>query len=503
MPAPRDPVRATGRPEQTPWRALVPILGVALVFRLAMASQTIVHQPDEIWQYLEPAWGRLTGHWIVAWEFHEGIRGWLVPMLLTPSLALGHAIAPDTMLHLWLTRGLLGLLSLGVVASFFAMGERISRQHAIVAGWVGAVWVEIFYFAARPSGEGIALSLAMPALYLAMRLRERPSIRLAGILGLLLGLTFIVRFQYAPALALIGLLAVSGDPRRTLLPLAGGSLVAIALGALADMAAGAPPLLWLWRNFAINLGENRSASFGTQPPWWFVTQIGATWHIAMLVLLPSLLTGARRFPFVALIALVVIASHSLIPHKEYRFVILAIALGIFLAAIGSVDLWKALAGRWRVAERINATIALCVLWFLLSAVVGATKPFSAYWGNGRAANTMLAKAGRTPGICGLALFQEPDLPMANYTYLNRSVPVMLLEGRRSAASAQAMAPAFNVIIAPRLSAPELPASYRQVECLQPHKAPEKQKFCLLMRPGACTMPPGDFDYNTVLRRLGH
>jgi hypothetical protein len=285
------------------------------------------------------------------------------------------------MLHLWLTRGLLGLLSLGVVASFFAMGERISRQHAIIAGWVGAIWVEIFYFAARPSGDGIALTLTVPALCLAMRLRERPSMSLAGMLGLLLGLAFIVRFQYAPALALIGLLAVSGDPRRTLLPLA-GSLVAIALGALADMAAGAPPLLWLWRNFAINLGENRSASFGTQPAWWFVTQIGATWHIAMLVLLPSLVAGARRFPFVALIALVVIASHSLIPHKEYRFVILAIALAVFLAAIGSVDLWKVLAGRWRAAERINATIALCVLWFLLSAVVGATKPFSAYWGTG-------------------------------------------------------------------------------------------------------------------------
>lgn len=503
MPAPRDLAKTTGHTGQPAWRALAPILGVALVFRLAMASQTIVHQPDEIWQYLEPAWGRLTGHWIVAWEFHEGIRGWLVPMLLTPFLALGHAIAPDTMLHLWVTRGVLGLLSLGVVASFFAMGERISRQHAIVAAWAGAVWAEIFYFAARPSGEGIALSLAVPALYLAMRLRERPSIRLAAVLGLLLGLTFIVRFQYAPALALIGLLAVSGDPRRTLLPLAGGSLAAIALGALADAAAGAPPLLWLWRNFAINLGENRSSSFGTQPAWWFVTQIGATWHIAAVVLLPCLVAGARRFPFVAVIALVVIASHSLIPHKEYRFVILAIALGVFLAAIGSVDLWKTLTGRWRVAGRISPTMALCVLWFLLSAVVAATKPFSAYWGNGRAANVMLAKAGRVPGICGLALYQEPDLPMANYTYLNRPIPILLLDGPRSPASTRAMAPVFNVIIAPRLSAPGLPASYRQVECLQQHKPLQQQKFCMFVRPGTCTGTPGDFDYNTVLQRLGH
>ncbi|KAJ8134687.1 hypothetical protein OY671_012100, partial [Metschnikowia pulcherrima] len=150
MPAPRDFTDTTGRKIPAAWRALAPILGVASVFRSAMASQTIVHQPDEIWQYSEPAWGRSTGHWIVAWEFHEGIRGWSVPMSLTPSLALGHAIAPDTMSHSWSTRGSSGSLSSGVVASFFAMGQRISRQHAIVAGWVGAIWVEIFYFAARP-----------------------------------------------------------------------------------------------------------------------------------------------------------------------------------------------------------------------------------------------------------------------------------------------------------------------------------------------------------------
>jgi hypothetical protein len=304
------------------------------------------------------------------------------------------AIAPDTMLHLWLTRGLLGLLSLGVVASFFAMGERISRQHAIIAGWVGAIWVEIFYFAARPSGDGIALTLTVPALCLAMRLRERPSMSLAGMLGLLLGLAFIVRFQYAPALALIGLLAVSGDARRTLLPLA-GSLVAIALGALADMAAGAPPLLWLWRNFAINLGENRSASFGTQPAWWFVTQIGATWHIAMLVLLPSLVAGAPLSVRGAHRASRD-ASHSLIPHKEYRFVILAIALAAFpggdrvrrpVEGTGG-----ALAGSGAHQRHHRA----------LRAVVPALRrrrrdqAVQRLLGNGRAANTLLAKAGALP-----------------------------------------------------------------------------------------------------------
>ena len=42
-------------------RALLAIVGVALVFRFALASRMTVLHADEVWQYLEPAYGLITG----------------------------------------------------------------------------------------------------------------------------------------------------------------------------------------------------------------------------------------------------------------------------------------------------------------------------------------------------------------------------------------------------------------------------------------------------------
>lgn len=75
-------------------RVLLAIVLVALVVRVAVAALPIVHHEDEIWQYLEPAYGAVTGRWIETWDIREGIRSWLMPVLLMPGVALGHALAP-------------------------------------------------------------------------------------------------------------------------------------------------------------------------------------------------------------------------------------------------------------------------------------------------------------------------------------------------------------------------------------------------------------------------
>ena len=113
------------------------ILVLALAIRLALSAQTIIFPADEMWQYIEPAWGLITGHWIETWEFHAGIRGWLIPMILTPALWLGHVLAPNWPLHLWLLRAMLSLASLGVAAGFHDMGANVSPRHGMVAGVVG------------------------------------------------------------------------------------------------------------------------------------------------------------------------------------------------------------------------------------------------------------------------------------------------------------------------------------------------------------------------------
>ena len=478
-------------------------MAVALLFRLILSTQTIVHQPDEVWQYLEPAYGLVTGHWIMAWEFHARIRGWLVPMMLYPIVALGHALAPATQLHIWLVRLVLSVLSLGVVAACYELGGRVSRRHGLMAGWVAAIWVEVFYFGPRSSGEAIAASLLMPAIALLYRLRERPDFRLAVAAGCLLVLGAIVRFQYLPAIALIAIWSAWGpNCRKSWLPLLLGNCLALALGATADWLAGQTPFLWIYTNYNINMGQSRSAMFGTVPPDWYVRQIIATWGLSGLIMVPAMIIGARRLPMLLTVALVIIGVHMLVPHKEYRFVLLAVVLLVLLATVGTVDI-----GQWfgrRYPQYRKSIIPLVGgLWFAMSLAVGLCKPFVTYWGTGRGTMTALVDAGQRPDICGLGIFHAANSPYASYAFFNRDLPILLFDGPVAGAAAAANRRRFNVVIAARLDAGHLPRGYRLDHCLSPNRPYAKQLDCTYVRPGGCGGGAGDFDYNLVLTRLDH
>ena len=483
-------------------RAFWAVLAVAWLFRQVLSTQTMMHHPDEVWQYLEPAYGLVTGRWIETWEFHAGIRGWLIPMLLYPPMALGHLLAPGTQLHIWLVRAGLSLLSLGVVASFYELAGRVSRQHGLIAAWVAAIWVEIFYFAPRSSGEGIALSLLMPAIAMLYRLRERPTFLTAFAAGCLLLLAAIVRFQYLPAIALIAAWGAYSHCRKLWLPLLLGNGLALVLGALADWIAGQTPFLWIYTNYTINLGQSRSALFGTSSPLWYIQQILATWGWTSLVLVPAIVVGARRLPMLLAVAVVIIGFHMAVPHKEYRFVLLAIDLLVLLAAVGSVDLAQILVRRWPDRRRLMMPL-LGAAWFAMSVTVALTKPFAHNWGAGRDQLTSLAGAGARPDICGLALFEAVDHPRASYAFLNRNIPVLLFEGRIAGQAVLANQSRFNVVIAPRLARADLPPGYRLDHCLSAQKSVQKQRSCTFVRPGTCHGGSGDFAYNAVLTRLGH
>src|SRR3954451_21562741 len=61
---------------------LAMVLMLAAAVRLPLAFWPNVIHPDEIFQYLDPAW-RLLGHdGIVSWEWRYGIRSWFLPSVL-------------------------------------------------------------------------------------------------------------------------------------------------------------------------------------------------------------------------------------------------------------------------------------------------------------------------------------------------------------------------------------------------------------------------------------
>ena len=501
----------TPAPARSGWlfqdRALLAILGVALAFRLALASQMTVLHADEVWQYLEPAYGLITGSWVRAWEFHAGIRGWFVPVLLIPPLALGHAVAPESQLHIYLMRVMLALISLGIPIAWYDLARPMGRGHALIAAWVAATWCEVFYFGVRPSSEAIGMALLFPAMAMAQRLHQRPERRMALLLGLLLALGFVVRFHYLPAIGLIALWGLGRNWRTALPGLLLGFAAGLALGGLCDLVTGHAPLVWIWRSIAFNVVTGGSSMFGTQPPWWFAQYQIETWSWAALAIIPLIVVGAWRRPMLLTLALAVYATHSLIAHKEYRFVIIGATTLVLLAAIGSVELCVLLRRRPAIARRMpgeRATlVALGGIWMMLSVAVALSPIFIAYWGQGDKAYSTLVIAGEQPGICGVALYQQPNHPALAMSMFNRAVPALLFDGPEAPAEARAMVSRYNVAVASQLNGATLPTGFHLVTCWHAGNMPiEDRQQCVFARSGGCHGTAGDFDYQPAMERRG-
>jgi GPI mannosyltransferase 3 len=407
-------------------------------------------------------------------------------------MALGHAIAPDTTAHLFAVRLALAALSLVIVGAATALGLRLSRLHGAIAGFVAAIWFELVYFAPRALSEPIGLALLMGAVWLLVARRDPPGQRRFMVAGLLMGLCFVARIQYAPALFVLATFTARTDWRRAWLPLLAGGAGALAIDACANLAAGAVPFRWMAEVVRINIVERRADVYGVMPLTWYVARIGSFWTIAAVPILLLAWIGARRYPVLLWMAVVHFACHSLIGHKEYRFVLLTTALLVILAAIGTADLLRRIPRR----RLTLAATGAAIVWSAGSAAL-AVGPFRYNWTLESDLAAALDHAGRPPATCGLALYRPRDTVAASYALYRRATPIYAIPAGQIATHVAA----YDVIVTDPAYLRELPENYRQEFCAKPGitQAPG----CVLRRRGGCTAGPMQYEVNTVLRATGN
>lgn len=455
-------------------RALLGILLLALALRLAMAFWPTIHHADELWQYMEPARRVLGLDWVHSWEAESGTRSWMIPAFLAAPMGVGQ-IAPGLWLDLLLPRLFCaGVAMIGVVG-VAKLGWRISRTHGLVAAFVAAIWFELAFFGARTLSEPLATALILGAAWLL--LDERSSRRRIVLAGLMLGLACLARFQYGPAIAVLAIGAVRGDFERWKWLVAGG-LGAAAISGLSELAMGAPPFLWIWNAVHANLVENRSAAYGVSPFWGFLTEYWKLWGLAGLLVIGFAALGARRYPLLLAVALTNLAVHSLIPHKEYRFILLTTAILVALAAIGSVDLLQR-----RYASK-RAVIVLCAGWLVLSGATAALGAQAKLWGTNTRMIMAWRSAGAQPGLCGVGVYRSRATLMASKALLGRDVPIYQYDDATAPRALRSRA--FNVAITPREHGGEL-TGYRFAEC----GSAKERNYCVYVREGGCATAPGD------------
>jgi hypothetical protein len=461
----------------------------------------IFHHPDELWQYLEPAHHLVARNWVIPWEYRDEIRTWLIPFLLAPPMALGRAIAPHGDLPLLFVKAMLALLSLLVVATATLLGLRVSRLHGAITGFVAATWVDLVYFAPRAMSESIALALFLPAAWLLsipFAERRRGHVLAAG---LLVGLCFTVRFQLAPALLVIAIAGCRGRLRDAWLPFAAGATLGLGIDGIADGLMAQTPFAWILRNLSINLIHQRSADYGVAPvtAYFFLIFVMFGWFA--LAILPLALVGARRYPALLAAALVNFAVHTLIPHKELRFVLLSIALVVILAGLGTAEVVAWLSrGRGR-RVLTGSTVIACLSWSAASIHLAMGPEMAPAWR--LYSNLILPQrtAAAVPGVCGLAIHRDDIRVTAAYTLFDRDAPIYLYAGN-AGLSQMARSRSFNVVIMDSDKSGAVGQDYRPVRCFPGGEdASELVTRCVYARPGGCAGPwPRDHEINTALVR---
>jgi phosphatidylinositol glycan class B len=379
------------------------VLCAACATRLwVLLTQTYIVFPDETFQYLEQGHRLAFGSGVVTWEYIDGIRSWLLPGAIAGVMRLVASIDPTPHAYVLAVRLCFVAASLGVPYVAFRIAERrFGFAGATVAGLLGALWYDLVYFAPVVMTESLATSLALCALLLGEPQAEPLAARRCLALGALMGLAVSLRYQYAPALA-AAILCQHWRAPRTIAKIVAGAAVVVALaGGLLDWLTWGAPFQSVWLNFERNAVQQVSTAMGTEPWWYTPAYFLAAWGWLTPLLLPLALLGARQWPPLAVAAAATLALHALVPHKEVRFIYLAIAAMPILIGLGVAHLLAKMPAL-QPAPAIAAGLALLLAaGEAASAYAGAT-PRDA-WHRDRSTVRAFYAAHGDPGLCGLGV----------------------------------------------------------------------------------------------------
>ncbi|NIJ15295.1 hypothetical protein [Sphingobium vermicomposti] len=459
------------------------LLLLAFSVRVAALLPFSMHHPDEIFQYLEQSHRLIFEYGTVPWEYRYGMRSWLIPLLASPLMALGYFLAPSTILYAKLPALLPIASGLSITWAAWAFGRRMGPLQGLIAGFVAAIWFEQIFFSVHLLTEVLATGCILPA---AVLLTDRDVSRRQWLLaGFLLGLAFILRFQYAPAIALLLLISSVGYVRRCWMPIAAGGLTALILSMGVDLTMGEVPFSWIIENIQQNLVFNRSDNYGVDPPAAYFSMIWQYWRWAAVPIFLLMLPAIEKNRAIFYTALINILIHMAIGHKEYRFIFLSVTILVILAAMGTAEL----AARYAVDRKL-VKLALLLSFLGSSVSLALAEPMLSRWTAFGSGMELARRYGASPRSCGLALHRINFWQTGGYSYLHRDVPTYLTgwsdNDRMSLRDFRNAAGAFNAVIAPQGAIPN-GLGFRRSECAGSEAGENMAdaRLCLYVRLGGC------------------
>ena len=372
----------------TPGLARWLLVSAALQLLCAAALGGRLH-PDEVHQWIEPAWRWVHGYGTTSGEWYLGMRNVLGPGLVAAALAAARAAGlpgPAALAALHVATALASLRGLRALHAYLTRYAPAASADLAVA--LLACSAPFANLAFRPMGESLSLLAAL----LALEAWGVAPLRV----GAWLGVAFALRYPsglllVAPGVALL----LRRDRAAVARALAGLSLPLAALG-LADRLAWGHWFHSVRAYVQFNLVEDRARlDFGARPAWFYLACLPLLVPAGAWVGLRGL--DPRRLGLAGAAALVYLAGMSAIAHKEFRFAFVAVPL-VTAALVGASSAWSPAARRVALALTA-AQSAVVVAALAVSGYCQGDPMRAARWAGARADLRELVMVNAThPGL---------------------------------------------------------------------------------------------------------
>jgi hypothetical protein len=441
-----------GSPTWAGWLfGLLVLAGLALRGVAAAHSCGIAH-PDEHQQYLEQAQGLAFGGPAQRfWEQERGMRNLLYPQALAAVLVLADRSGlRDPFAQAAALRFALAASAFLLIA--WQAGRDLRRGHpvrAIALASLAALSTGVIYVHIRLLSEN---AMTIPLVLALLCLGRRPALA-----GAWLGVMLAVRLQSA-FLALGFLLVALGDdlrsgrsplvdPRKMNSVRMGAGLLfsaGLAVGLLDRVTLGG----WFHsalENVRAQVVEGRAADWGVEPWYYYLGRLAILWRASPLAPL-LLLVGAVKEWRLAVAAALMVAGHSAIDHKEFRFVWGLLPIALVLAARGVEVTWG-----WLGPRSGRPWIMALAASFALGSVEGLrdlewnSEPY-------RSSATALAAIGQRGDVTGVAVCGVPMWECGNYYFLRKRVPLLFRKPDELRAAPTLAGGTINYLVLPRSAA---------------------------------------------------
>lgn len=420
MPPDDASAKHTASPPPLTYRiALVAIFVAGLIARGIIAPLTpgFVH-PDEHQQYVEFPFGLVHGYNVQYWEQERGIRHYLYPGIVAAAIYVMDAVgASDPLVQSAVLRtALSGGVLLGLMLFAWRWLNTGKTAAAFCLALMAAASPDLIFMTTRTLSETAA---TIPLLLALWCFEKRP----LGA-GLLLGAMFAIRLQCAFFIPAIGLVAIGYDfsarpPWRQSLTLwlcVGLVISLLIVGAIDYFTFGE----WFHtarQSVQAQVVEDVASDFGVEPWYYYLRMIASNVITASPLLLIALLV-LHRYPLFSVPAIVFLLGHSLVGHKEFRFIWPLVPIFFLLVSLAFQQLWEQL-------ETRAGRLSFAAIFALLFIAGGAWHARLIQWRPEPSSIGVrtLALVGRQTDVTGVVVVGMFDYHGGNYFYLRHNVPL--------------------------------------------------------------------------------